>query len=61
MPTPYRRGTQPARHNEQVGGQRVDRQNVTLDQPAEAHAALPELVRLLEEDLRDQPNQALRA
>ena len=41
------------RVNEQVGGQRADRQNFTLDQLEEAHAALPELVRLLEEDLRD--------
>ena len=41
------------RVNEHVGGQQADRQNFTLEQLEEAHAALPELVRGLEEELRN--------
>ena len=41
------------RVNEHVGGQQADRQNFTLEQLEEAHAALPELVRVLEEELRN--------
>lgn len=41
------------RVNEHVGGQQADRQNFTLEQLEEAHAALPELVRSLEEELRN--------
>ncbi|MEX0646067.1 MAG: DEAD/DEAH box helicase family protein [Parvularculaceae bacterium] len=41
------------RINEQVGGTSADRQNFTLDQLDAAHAALPDLVRLFEEELRN--------
>ena len=40
------------RVNEHVGGQQADRQNFTLEQLEEGHAALPELVQGLEEELR---------
>lgn len=40
------------RINEHVGGRAADRQNFTLDQLEAAHAALPEIVRVLEEELR---------
>lgn len=41
------------RVNERVGGQQADRQNFTLEQLEEAHAALPALARGLEEELRN--------
>ena len=41
------------RVNEHVGGASADRQNFTLDQLDAAHAALPEIVRAFEEQLRD--------
>lgn len=41
------------RINEHVGGRAADRQNFTLDQLEAAHAALPEIVRALEEELRN--------
>lgn len=42
-----------SRVNEHVGGQSADRQNFTLDQLNAAHEALPEVVRQLEEELRN--------
>ena len=44
------------RVNEHVGGASADRQNFTLDQLDAAHAALPEIVRTFEEQLRDAPS-----
>ncbi len=41
------------RVNERAGGRNADRQNFTLDQIEDAHAALPEIVQQLEEHLRD--------
>jgi len=41
------------RVNEQVGGRSADRQNFTLDQLDAAHAALPNIVQVLEEELRN--------
>ncbi len=43
------------RVNERVGGQNADRQNFTLDQLDAAHAALPDLVTQIEEQLRREP------
>ena len=42
-----------SRINEHVGGQSADRQNFTLDQLDAAHEALPDVVRQLEEELRN--------
>lgn len=42
-----------SRINEHVGGQSADRQNFTLDQLNAAHEALPTVVRLMEEELRN--------
>lgn len=42
-----------SRINEHVGGQSADRQNFTLDQLNAAHEALPDVVRQLEEELRN--------
>jgi superfamily II DNA or RNA helicase len=39
------------RVNERVGGRSADRQNFTLDQLDEAHMALPDMVRTLEEEI----------
>ena len=41
------------RVNEHVGGRSADRQNFTLDQLEAAHTALPDIVRVLEEELRN--------
>jgi superfamily II DNA or RNA helicase len=41
------------RVNGQVGGQHADRQNFTLEQLEAAHAALPEIVRRLEQEIRN--------
>lgn len=41
------------RVNEHVGGRAADRQNFTLDQLNAGHAALPDVVRQFEEELRD--------
>lgn len=41
------------RVNEHVGGRNADRQNFTLDQLETAHVALPDIVRDLEEQLRN--------
>jgi len=41
------------RVNESVGGQAADRQNFTLEQLEAAHAGLPEIVRSLEEEIRN--------
>ena len=41
------------RVNEHVGGAAADRQNFTLEQLDTAHAALPDLIRRFEEDLRN--------
>lgn len=43
------------RINEHVGGEAADRQNFTLDQINVGHDALPEIVRQLEEHLRNGP------
>ena len=41
------------RVNEHVGGRSADRQNFTLDQLEAAHTALPDIVQVLEEELRN--------
>lgn len=43
------------RVNERVGGARADRQNFTLEQLDTAHAALPEIVLEVEEQIRNAP------